>query len=42
VLAIRARLTAGESQRAIARAFGVSQVAVYFIKSGRTWRRLAR
>jgi hypothetical protein len=32
-------LAAGESQRAVARRFGVSQQAVWFVAHGKTWRR---
>ncbi len=34
---IRARLACGETTVALARAFGVSQSAVWWIKSGRNW-----
>jgi len=37
---IRARVAAGETQTAAARAFGVSLSTVHFIKTGRNWRHL--
>jgi predicted transcriptional regulator len=41
VAAIRARLAAGETQVAIARDYGVSNVSIHHIAAGRTWRELA-
>lgn len=37
VMAIRARAASGESQRALAREYGVSQVAVCFVVARKTW-----
>jgi DNA invertase Pin-like site-specific DNA recombinase len=34
---IKLRLKAGEPPKSIARAFGLSDGAVYHIKTGRTW-----
>lgn len=40
VLDIRRRASAGEPQKGIAKAFGLSKAAVQFIVSGRTWKHL--
>lgn len=40
VVAIRRRYSAGEKQRDIARDFGVSQMAVHQITSGKTWKHI--
>ncbi len=37
VRAIRARQAAGESQHALAREYGVTQVNIHFIVTGKTW-----
>lgn len=37
VIAIRRRVAAGESQHALAREYGVSQVAVHFVVARKTW-----
>lgn len=41
VVRIRERLTAGASQRAVAREFGVDRRSIQFIAAGRTWQHVA-